>query len=121
MLDLSLVVIYKGLEISKVFTEEYLKFVSSEQDRTVYILVLLILLLAKADLVLKKRYKKKNLVNTLSSCSVKVVLTLLTKVVVFYMRFFIIYIWEVSFQRFVLGLFQSNGNPNLQNRLENLL
>lgn len=79
------------------------------------------LLLAKTNLVPKKRYSKKNLVGVFGSGNAKVILTLLIKLVAFYIRLAIIHVQEVSFQEFISRLFGGDESLSLQNNLQNLL
>lgn len=69
------------------FVKEYLKLVSYNRDKIVFILFPLQLLLVKANPVPKKRCSKKNLVSILSSNGSKIILTLLTEIIVFYVKF----------------------------------
>lgn len=77
--------------------EKSLKLVSCDQNKVVYVLFSLILLLAEADLVLKKEHSKKNLIRPFRSSDSKVILTLLTKIVAFYVRLTMIHVWGVDF------------------------
>lgn len=75
----------------------------------------------EADLVAKERHSKKNLFSALSSSNGNVILILLTEVVVFYIEFSVVYIWEIGFQVFILGLFKDDKSLSLQNNLKNPL
>ena len=77
--------------------KERLKLLSHNRDRVVCILFLLILLSILADLMSEDRRSKKNLIRLFSSSSGKIILTLLTKVVAFHMRFLAVHIWGASF------------------------
>lgn len=91
LLNLCLIDIYKNSDISQASAEKHFKLVLRDQNRAVGILFLLVLLLAKADLISKKS-SKKNLVKLFSFSSYKKVLILLTEVVIFYVGFSAIYV-----------------------------
>lgn len=77
--------------------KERFKLIPHNRDRAVNILFPLILLSAEANLVPKERCRKKNLVRVLGYNGDKVILTLLTKVVAFYIGFCVVHIWRVGF------------------------
>lgn len=101
--------------------EKHFKLVLYNWDRAIFIFFLLVLLLTKADLVLKEGCSKKNPVKAFSFGSSKVILTLLTEVIAFYIGFSVIYVYLAGFQRLVLGLLRGSESLSLQNGLENLL
>lgn len=70
--------------------EECLKLVLCGRDRVLCILFLLILLPVEADLILKERRGKRNLISVVSFNVDKVVLILLTEFVVFHERFAVV-------------------------------
>ena len=78
--------------------ENYLKLVLSNWNKAIYILYLHILLLAEADLILKKRYSNKNLVEIFSFGDSKVIFILLIEVVIFHIRFTTIQVQELCFR-----------------------
>lgn len=84
--------------------EKYLKLLLRDRNRAVCTLLLLVLLPAKTDLVIKEKYRKTNLVSPPSFGSGIVVFILLTKVVAFHMRLSVIYVQRTNFQGFVLRL-----------------
>ena len=91
------IAIYKSLEVPQTFTRKCLELVSGHLGSAVGVVFLLVLLLAEADLVLKKKRSKGNLVNPLNSSGDKVVFTLLTKVVGLYIRLSALHIWRTGF------------------------
>ena len=113
ILFFSFVAVYKSLEISQVFAEKYLELVLRDRDKAVYILFLLILLLAKTDLILKERHNKENLVNNFNFSNGKVILTLLIKVVAFYIEFTVGHVQGTGVQGLVLRLFEGGGSLSL--------
>lgn len=88
--------------------EKCLKLISNKQNRIVCILFLLVLLLAKSDLVLKEGYSKKNLVKALSFGNGKKIFVLLIEIIAFYIAFTIIYIPRLGFQMPILRFFRDN-------------
>ena len=72
--------------------KKHLKFAPSDWDKTVCILFLLIFLPIKVNLILKKKYNKKNLVRAFGSNDDKIIFKILTKIIVFNMRFIAIHI-----------------------------
>lgn len=82
---------------------------------------LFVLLPAKADLILKKGCSKKNLVGIFNFSSNKIVLILLTKVIVFYVGFTTIHVWELDFQKLISRLFGNGHSLNFQNYFKNPL
>lgn len=77
--------------------EKRLKLVLYDHNRVVCILFLFVLLSTKADSVLKKRRSKKNLIRAFNSNGSKIILILITKILAFYLRFFVVYIGGVGF------------------------
>ena len=75
----------------------------------------------EADLVLKEKHSKKNLVSVFNSSSGKVIFTLLTKVISFYMGLIALHVREAGFQRLIIGLFGGSGSFSLQNNFKNLV
>lgn len=71
--------------------ENHLKLVSSDQNKAICVLCLLILWPEKVDLVLKKERSNKNSIEPSSNSDSKVILIFLKKVVTFYMRLTTIY------------------------------
>lgn len=120
-LNLSLIVIYKDLGISQVFAEECFKLVLRNRDRVICILFLLVLLSAEANLILKKRHNKKDLVSALGSSSGKVIFVLLTKVKTFCVGFTAIYIQQLGLEKLVSRFFERGRGLSLQNCFKNLL
>lgn len=120
-LDLSPIVVHKSLKILQSFVKKCLKLVSYDWNKVVCILFLFVLLSAEANLVLKKRCSKKNLVSTLNLSSDKIILTLLIKVILFHLGFFIVYVKRANFQKFISGFFIDGKSLSCQNGLENLL
>lgn len=57
--------------------EKHFKLISSDQDRAIYLMFLFILLLAKANLVFKKEYSKRNFVRSFGFGNSKIILALL--------------------------------------------
>lgn len=68
----------------------------------------MILLLTEADLVSKEKLSKQNLVGAFGFSNDKIVLILLTKFIVFYIRFLIIHIQGSSLSRPVSRLFRGD-------------
>ena len=95
-LDLSIVGVHKGSEVTQAPAEKRLKLVLRNWNRAVNVLVLLVLLPVKTDPVPKEGRSKENLVSPRSSSNSKVVLMLLTKVVLVYMGLFAIYDQETG-------------------------
>lgn len=120
-LDLFSVAIHKDSGISKASTEEYFKLVPHGWDKAVFVLFLLIFLLTKADLILKKRCSKENLVSAFGSSVSKVILVFMTEVITFHIGFIAVYIHRVGFEQHVLRLLRGDGSLSLQNGHENLL
>lgn len=89
------------MEIFQVFAEKHLKLVLRDQNKVVYVLFLLVLLLVEANPIPKERCSKKNLVRALNSGGGKIVLTLLIEVKTFYVRFITIHVWGSGLQRLV--------------------
>ena len=77
--------------------EECFKVIPCDWDKAICIFFPLILLPAEADLISKKTRSKKHLVSNFISSGGKVILTLLTKLVISFMRFIVIYIQEAGF------------------------
>ena len=100
LLNFTLNGILKWLEISNIVSKESFELVLVNQDNIVHILLLFILLPAKVDIVLEKRHNKKILVKAFNSGGGKIVLKLLTAVVIFHVRFTIIHVWGLGFQKF---------------------
>lgn len=92
LFDLFLIAIYKHLKVLKALAEERLKLVTHNQDKAVYVLLPLVLLLMKADPVLEERRSKRNLVTPFCYNNGKVVFILLTEVVLLYVELFAIHI-----------------------------
>lgn len=84
--------------------EKYLKLDPYDQNRAVYILLLLVLLLVKTYPVLEEKYDKKNLVSPPSFSDSKVVYTLLIEVVALHIGLSAIHVWRTGFQRFIKKL-----------------
>lgn len=96
-LNLSLLAVHKNLGIFQALAKECLKFVLCDRDRTIYILLLLVLLSMEVNLVSEKKHSKKNSVSFSSFNNSKVVLTLLIEVVTLYIRLSAIYVWGIAF------------------------
>lgn len=77
--------------------EGCLKLVPSNKDKVICILFSLVLLLAKADLVFKKKYSKENFVRTLGFGNGKIIFILLTKIAAFYKGFTTIHVKKPGF------------------------
>lgn len=69
-----------------------MKLVPHDWNTTVYVLFSLILLLVETDLVPKEKYSKKNVIRPFSSSGGKIIPILLTKVIAFYVGFFVVHI-----------------------------
>ena len=76
--------------------EKCLKLILRDQNRAICIMFLLVLLLAEANPVPKEKHSKKNPVSPHSSSDSKIVFTLLTKIIVVYIRLSVIYIWKTG-------------------------
>lgn len=81
LLNLFLIAVHKSLGVPQAPAEKCLKLVPYDLDGVICVLLPLVLLLAEADLVLKKERNKKNLLSLSSSNSSKIVITLLTEVI----------------------------------------
>ena len=77
--------------------EECLELVSRNWNKAIYILFLLVLLLAKTDLVPKERYSKGNIDKPHSSNGSKVIFILLIEVEIVYVGLSTIYIRRSGF------------------------
>lgn len=77
--------------------EQFLKLVLHDWDRVVSVLFLLILLLAKTNSFLEKKHGKKNLIRVFSFSNGKIILTILTEVVTFYIKFTAIHVERIGF------------------------
>ena len=97
-LDLSPVGIHKSLRVTQASTEERLELVLRDWDRGLYVMSLLVLLPAEADLVPEERCSKKNLGRPRGSIGCKVALILLTKAVAVHVGLSAIYARGVGFQ-----------------------
>lgn len=91
------ITIHKGSEILQALAKEHFELIPCKQKRAICIMLLLVLLAAKTNPVLEERYGKKNLVNLFSSSCGKIFFTLLTEVVILYMRLFAIHVWRTGF------------------------
>ena len=83
-LDLGPVTINEGLGIFKASTKEGLELLPSDGDNAFSLMLPLVLLPTDVDVVPKEGCYKENTVRTLGPGGGKVILTLLTKVIVFY-------------------------------------
>lgn len=115
------IVVYKSSGVFQASIEKRFKLILRDQNRAICIPFLLKLLLVEADPIPKEGYGKRNLVRLFNSNSGKIILILLTRVVVFYVRFPAVYIRGASFQRFILGLFRGGKNSNFWDSLKNPL
>ena len=84
--------------VTQASTEECLKLVPRDWDRSVCVISLLILLPVEADLVLEKGRGKGNPGRTPKSSGSKVVFTLLTEVVAVHLELFAVYIRRAGLQ-----------------------
>lgn len=91
------IVVYKSSRVFQASIEKRFKLILRDQNRAVCIPFLLKLLLVEADPIPKEGCGKRNLVRLFNSNSGKIILILLTRVVVFYVRFPAIHIREASF------------------------
>ena len=89
-LDLGPVTIHKGSGISYVLTKEGLEFLPGDVDCAFSLMLPLVLLLTEVDAVLKEGCCKENAVGAFGSSGGKVIFTLLTEVIVFFVRLTII-------------------------------
>lgn len=71
--------IYKNPQITTIFVQECHKFVLEKKNQTFIIQFTLVLLLAKADIVLEKQYDKRNIIRFFYSGGSKIVFALLNK------------------------------------------
>lgn len=103
-LDFTPVIIYKRSGVAKIFTEKSFKFWLKYEDYPFVLVMVLVLCLLEADSPTKKRDGKWDMVRTCGPNSVKVILTLLTKVVIVHMRFPKIQVRKSSLDRSFSGL-----------------
>lgn len=80
-------VIYKRLRVNHIFTEKDLEFQPRYRCYPFALMTALILYLSKADNPTKEKGGKQDTIITYGPSGVKVILTLLTKVVAVYMKF----------------------------------
>lgn len=106
-INLILNVVYKYNRLSEVFLEKYLKLVLCEGSNLVLLDPNLILLLTKVDLFSKKKDRKKHTFVVFYTNYLELILTLLTKVVIFYKKVFIIQFRVFSLERPVCSVFSS--------------
>ena len=109
LLDLSLIGIHKGLEVTQTSTEERLELVPRNWDKGLCFMSPLVLLPGKADPVPEEGRGKKNSGRPRDSGGSKVVLTLLTKVVAVYVGLSAIYVRRRSLQ-LLPGHLRDNGS-----------
>ena len=79
--ELSLVGVYKGLEVTQASSEEYLELVPRDRDRGFGVMSPLVLLPAEANPIPQEGCGKGNPGRSRGSSGSKIVLTLLTEVV----------------------------------------
>lgn len=111
--DFSPIAVHKSPRIPQAFAEKRFELIPRNQESAVCVLLPLVLLPTEADLVTKERRSKGKLVNTLNPSGSKVIFTLLTEVVAFYMGPTVIYIWGTSFQGLISKLLKGGGSSSL--------
>ena len=84
--------------------EKRLELAPRDCDRAICVLISLILLLEEVDLILEEGHDNKNSVSPFSSSGGKIVLTLLTEVVLFYVGLFVVHVRGTGFQEIFLRL-----------------
>lgn len=88
--------------------EKHFKLIPNDWDKIICVLFLLVLLSVKIDLISKKKRSKKNLVGAFGSSSGKVIFTLMTKIIIFYIKFTIIHVQKSGLKVSVSRLFKSS-------------
>ena len=95
-LDLSPVGVYKGLGITQAPAEEHFELIPRDKDKSLCVMSPLVLLPAEAGPIPEERRAKGNLGRPRSSNGSKIVLTLLTEVVVVYVRPSTVYVRDTG-------------------------
>lgn len=99
MLNLSSDASYKQSKFFKILPEKNFKFISSRENSIITFNLSFVLLLVKVDLILKKKSCKENVFMACSTSCVKIIFTLLTKIIAFYIQAFILQVEIFDFEK----------------------
>lgn len=99
MFEFTLDIIYKSSRIAKVFLQKSLKLNSGYKNYFFTLMVVLILSPLVANHLLKKQSYKQSIFWTNGFSCVKMIFILLTKMVAIYLRFLLVYVWQLSLKR----------------------